>query len=111
MVFISYADENDLVRSRLEVILKPLVRKGRLELWADTDIGVARKWNAEIERNLQRAELAVLLISADFLASDYIYETELPRLIERGVPLVCVPVDACGWSDVDEIASVQWSLR
>src|SRR5687768_5623508 len=97
IVFLSYAHEDEPLRARLELVLNPLVRNGRLDLWADHRIGVSRVWRDEIERHLERAEVAVLLVSADFLASDYIAEVELPRLVERGVPLVCVPVAPCGW--------------
>jgi WD40 repeat protein len=110
VVFVSYAREDDGLRTRLEVVLTPLVRSGRLELWADHRIGVSRSWRDEIERNLERAELAVLLVSADFLASAYINEVELPRLTERGVPLVCVPVAPCGWHVVEPLERVQWAL-
>jgi WD40 repeat protein len=110
VVFVSYAHEDvDLCR-RLEVVVKPLVRKGRVDLWMDTQIGTSRNWNDAIEANLARAELAVLLVSADFLASDYIMEIELPRLIERGVRLVCIPAGPCGWRDIEELARVQWPL-
>jgi hypothetical protein len=91
-------------------VVKPLVRKGRVDLWMDTQIGTSRNWNDAIEANLARAELAVLLVSADFLASDYIMEIELPRLIERGVRLVCIPAGPCGWRDIEELARVQWPL-
>lgn len=111
VVFVSYAHEDeDLCRRLVEVILKPLVQEGRLEVWADFHIGVSREWKEEINQLLDRAELAVLLISADFLASDYIMDLELPRLEERHVPLVCVPVGPCAWHDVDLLARVQWPL-
>jgi WD40 repeat protein len=109
-IFVSYAHEDQDVLERLRVVLAPLVREGHVELWADDRIGAARRWDAEIDASLRRAEVAVLLISADFLASDYIRDTELPRLVEREVPLVCVPVGHCAWRDVDAIASVQWPL-
>ena len=111
VVFVSYAHEDVAIRERLEIVLKPLVRIGRLELWADARIGVGRSWSDDIEHNLGRAELAVLLVSADFLASDYVIDVELPRLLERGVRLVCVPVGPCGWHVCPELASVQWALN
>ena len=110
VVFISYAHEDDDLRRRLEVLLKPLVRKNRLEIWADDRIGVSRVWSQEIDGNLGRAEFAVLLISADFLASDYVMDVELPRLVQRRVPLICVPAGPCGWHDVENLARVQWPL-
>src|SRR5207248_2867343 len=95
---------------RLLVMLKPLIREGEVEIWADYQIGPGRRWSNEIESSLRRSEIALLLVSADFLASDYIMEVELPRLVERRVRLVCVPVGDCPWRDVEAIASVQWSL-
>jgi WD40 repeat protein len=110
VVFVSYAHEDVDVRVRLDTVLKPLVRKGRLEVWADDRIAVGRTWRDEIETSLARATVAVLLVSADFLASDYIMDVELPRIFERRLPLVCIPVGACRWQEVDDIASVQWPL-
>lgn len=110
VVFLSYAHEDADVLDRLLVVLKPLVRVGQVDIWADHRIGVARRWNDEIEANLRRAELAVLLVSADFLASDYVMDVELPKLVERGVPLVCVPIGDCAWKTVEAIASLQWPL-
>jgi WD40 repeat protein len=110
VVFVSYAHEDVDVRVRLDAVLKPLVRKGRLEVWADDRIAVGRAWRDEIETSLARATVAVLLVSTDFLASDYIMDVELPRIVRRRLPLVCIPVGACRWEEVDDIASVQWPL-
>ncbi len=110
IVFISYAHEDRDLLDRLLVVLKPLGGSGRVELWADPDIGVGRRWSDDIEENLARAEVAILLISADFMASDYIMGMELPRLAELDIPLVCVPIGPCAWQDVEPIASIQWPL-
>ena len=91
VVFVSYAHEDVDLLERFRVVLKPLIRAGRLEVWADRDIGVTRVWRTEIDDAMSRAEVAVLLVSADFLASDYVMDVELPRLVAGGVPLVCVP--------------------
>ena len=110
VVFVSYAHEDSDALARLGVVLRPMVRDGELEVWTDQVILPTRKWNPEIQGALERAEIAVLLVSADFLASDYIMAEELPRLIERGVPLLCVPIGPCAWSRVEELASIQWPV-
>ena len=56
VVFVSYAHEDADLLDRLLVVLKPLVREGQVDLWADRRIGVARRWSDEIEAYLGRAE-------------------------------------------------------
>jgi hypothetical protein len=62
--------------------MKPLVRQGLVDLWSDQCLYAGADWRSEIITALTRARVAVLLISADFLASDFIAEQELPRLLQ-----------------------------
>jgi len=81
-VFISYSHEDRKWLERLNVHLKPLGLKNALEVWADDQIEPGMKWREEIDRALGAARVAVLLLSADFLASDFINDVELPALLE-----------------------------
>src|SRR3954471_12739938 len=73
-VFISYSHADKDWLERLKRHLKPLVREGNLDCWDDTHIRSGDDWKQEIQNALDTAQVAVLLISADFFASDFIDE-------------------------------------
>ena len=81
------------------VNLEPLEREGLLEIWDDTKINPGQKWKQEIEDALNTAKIAVLLISADFLASEFITLVELPSLLkaqkDNGVIILPVILSPC----------------
>ena len=98
-VFVSYShDDEPKWLERVQMHLTPLARDGKLDLWDDTRIKSGQRWREEIKAALARADVAVLLISADFYASDFIDKNELPPLLEaaqseRGLVILGVHIN------------------
>lgn len=82
-VFFSYSHKDESLRDELETHLKILQRRGLIETWHDRKIEAGDLWREEIDENLARAQIILLLVSADFIASDYCYETEMTEAIGR----------------------------
>ena len=80
-VFVSYSHNDRRWVERVRVHIKPLVRDGTISLWDDSQISPGSNWRAAIQAELSAARVAILFVSADFLASDFIADEELPRLL------------------------------
>jgi hypothetical protein len=95
-VFVSYSHRDKQWLERLKVHLRPLVRENQIDLWDDTRLSAGTRWRDAIQQAVQSAEVAVLLISADFLASDFIAVDELPPLLDaaetRGARILSIIV-------------------
>jgi formylglycine-generating enzyme required for sulfatase activity len=99
-VFFSYSHKDVELRDELEKHLSILKRQGVIESWHDRRIGAGREWKGDIDKHLNTADVILLLISADFLASDYCYDVEMERAMERHeagearvIPVILRPVD------------------
>jgi hypothetical protein len=103
-VFISYSHADEKWLTMLLKQLKPLENKGP-DFWSDRDINPGQEWPVEIDHFLNRAKVAVLLVSANFLNSDFIREQELPRLLEAAhlgqVTILPVLISDCLWDETD----------
>jgi hypothetical protein len=96
-VFISYAHKDD--QSWLDTLLSHLSwlqREHGIEIWSDRDIPAGAKWHETIQTALDRAKVAVLLVSPYFLASGYITSNELPKMLQAaesdGMTIFWIPV-------------------
>lgn len=100
-VFFSYSHVDETLRDQLETQLALLKRQGVIETWHDRRIGVGQDIDQVIDEHIKSDEIILLLVSADFLASDYCYDVEMTRAMERHCAgeAVVIPVilRACDW--------------
>jgi internalin A len=82
-LFYSYSHKDEGLRNELETHLKLLQRLGLIDAWHDRKIEAGDDWGQRIDDNLERADIILLLVSADFIASDYSYQKEMERALER----------------------------
>ena len=82
-LFYSYSHKDEELRDELETHLKLLQRQGLINQWSDRQIKGGSEWEREIDRSLESADLVLLLVSADFIASDYCYDIEMQKALER----------------------------
>ncbi|HEX3556514.1 MAG TPA: AAA family ATPase [Thermoanaerobaculia bacterium] len=110
-VFISYSQKDAAWKDRVVGHLKVLEVEGELAVWDDQRLVAGEEWWPEIEGAMNRAAVAVLLISKDFLTSGFIRGTEVPRLLARrqteGLRVIPVFVHPCAWEAVDWLAALQ----
>ncbi len=82
-IFCCYAHEDELLLKQLKNRLMPWHRQGLVTLWADTDIDLGSDREEEKDKHLNTAQIILLLISPDFMASDDCYDKEMTRAMER----------------------------
>ena len=101
-LFFSYSHEDELLRDELATHLKLLERQGVIRGWHDRRIDAGHDWKQAIDEHLERAGIVLLLVSADFLASDYCYDLEMKRALERretgGAVVIPVILRPCDWT-------------
>ena len=100
-VFFSYSHKDEELRNELEAHLALLKRQGIIASWHDRRISAGNDFSEDISENLETANLVLLLISASFLASDYCFENEMSRALEKhddgSAVVVPVILHPCDW--------------
>lgn len=99
-VFFSYSHADEALRDQLEKQLAMLRRQGVIETWHDRRIGAGEEWALAIDQHVETDDIILLLVSPDFLASDYCYDREMLRAMERheageavAIPVILRPCD------------------
>src|SRR5215471_7217732 len=109
--FISYSHKDESWKDRLMTHLAVLEFEGLLHIWADTRIAAGDDWYKRIQNAMDDSRVAVLLVSPDFLASKFIRNEEVPRLLQLHadsgmliLPLIARP---CAWQLVPWLSRTQ----
>ena len=99
-VIFCYAHKDEWLLNKLKIQLKPLQRGGLVKVWYDRDISAGKDWEHEIDEHLNTAQIILLLVSPDFIDSEYCYSIEMQRAIERdklddvrAIPIILRPTD------------------
>ena len=82
-IFVSYSHQDAAWLKRFQIMLQPAHRVRPLELWSDREIEAGEDWKSKIDKAIETARVALLLVSDDFLASEFIFSEELPRILKR----------------------------
>ena len=103
-LFISYSHEDEKMKNDLDKHLVMLKRSGKIEVWNDRKLVAGEEWDSGIKKEMQSADIILLLISADFNNSEYIWKEELAHAMQRHeqgtARVVPVILRKCEWKDM-----------
>ncbi|MEL6866833.1 MAG: toll/interleukin-1 receptor domain-containing protein [Bacteroidota bacterium] len=101
-IFTSYAHDDESLREKLDKHMAMIRRHPAVHIWNDRGIEPGEEWDEEIKKELDSADIILLLVSSNFLASDYIYKVELKGALEKHaakeavvIPIIMKP---CDWT-------------
>lgn len=110
-IFISYSHADEKHMIRLVSMLRPFEKQGILEIWQDREITPGDAWYQDIQKAMTECQIALLMISIDFLNSRFIQENELPRLLqfrrEKGLRIIPIIVRDCPWTSEPILKDLQ----
>jgi len=108
-VFISYCHKDEKWKDKIVDQLGVFKNQGKLEIWDDRQIGGGEDWLRKIELAIQECDVALLLISANFLNSGFILKEEIPLLLKRKaggkIPIIPIILWPCQWRSVEWLST------
>ncbi|MCP4692751.1 MAG: toll/interleukin-1 receptor domain-containing protein [Desulfobacterales bacterium] len=114
-IFISYSHKDEVWKDRLKTHLKVLELADCISVWDDRKITPSGEWYPEIKDAMEKATVAVCLISADYLASTFCVKEEIPYLLDRrkkqGLAILPVLIRPCLWTIISWIEKTQMLPR
>lgn len=103
-IFMSYAHEDEAMKTELDKALVALKRNKKIEVWQDRQLLAGQEWDKSIKDELLAADIILLLISVDFNNSRYIWEQELAVAMQRHereeARVIPVILRTCDWQDM-----------
>ncbi len=110
-VFVSYSHQDEAWKDQIVRHLRVLQLQGELDLWGDRRIAPGEDWHDAIRQALESSRVALLLVSANSLTSEFILDQEVPELLRRrateGLRLIPVILRPCAWREIAWLASIQ----
>ena len=110
-VFLSYSHKDKTWPKRVATQLGVLEKAGKLTLWSDVLIRAGKDWEQKIHEAMLGARVAVLVVTANYLTSDFVLQAEIPVLLDKhaqdGMTIYPLIARACAWQEVDWIAKLQ----
>ncbi|HEY0379187.1 MAG TPA: toll/interleukin-1 receptor domain-containing protein [Pyrinomonadaceae bacterium] len=110
-VFISYSRRDEDQKKRLIIHLSSLRHDQTVSIWHDRCIDAGALWRKELEQAMSEAEIALFLVTADFLASEFCQSVEVPRMLkqhqDKGVLIIPIIVDYCDWQPFEWVSQFQ----
>ncbi len=114
IVFISYCHKDEADKEELLSYLKVLTKHGVIQPWTDDDIDAGERWKNAIQQAMRNARIAILLVTKDFLGSNFILDEEVPELLKRlesdkDQNLTVIPIIArpCYWQACEWLGQLQ----
>ncbi|MCX6232774.1 MAG: TIR domain-containing protein [Bacteroidetes bacterium] len=102
-IFISYSHEDEIYKDKLEKHLSLLKRNNIIETWCDRKIVAGEEWDKKIKGEIENAHIILLLVSVDFLNSNFCYDIEIKRAVEKhdNGEAVVIPIilRKCDWQE------------
>ena len=98
-IFLSYAHKDELYKKELDTHFAALKRSGLVETWQDREIMAGDDWDKVIKEAISQADIVLLLLSPDFMASDYIWNTELPSAKAHSTAIIPLFIRPCDFEE------------
>jgi hypothetical protein len=107
-IFVSYSHDDREWLDRFSLHISALARRGLVDVGSDARIRAGADWQKAIDTALSSAKVAVLRVSPAFLASEFIWEREMPRIVAhlaQGMEALPLIVRPCAWTLEDDLSS------